>query len=83
MACFLNDAKHMQQNKGQIMEIKSLGSLVIAAMLGSAITIGSYNLMDEGNSVQIEHLDGTPAVQAKYNANTKVVEVPANFTVNE
>lgn len=62
------------------MEMKSFGSLIAAAMLGSAITIGSYQLMHEdSNSVKIEHIDGTPVVQAKYDSD-KLMDVPISFT---
>ena len=62
------------------MEMKSFGSLMIAAMLGSGITIGSYHLMNrDSNSVKIEHVDGIPAVQANYSGE-KVMDVPTSFT---
>ena len=54
----------------------------MAAILGSAITIGSYYYFFDKNNkiVKIEHIDGTPAIGAAYTFNKNGEIVPLNFS---
>ena len=60
--------------------MKNFGSLVLAALLGSAITIGAYVWFGKENSVKIEHVNGVPAAQVAYGINEKGEAVPLDFT---
>lgn len=61
------------------MEIKNFGSLVAAAFLGSAITLGSFQLLDDDKATNSTSPSTTPVVKTSYNS-SKTVEVPVNFT---
>ena len=61
--------------------MKRFGSLLLAAVLGSAITLIAtqwYNPRGEG--VRIEHIDGAPASQVAYRLNEKGEAIPLDFT---
>lgn len=62
--------------------MKRFGVLVLAAILGSALTMGSYKLFVTGNgkSFKIEHISGTPIVGAAYTVNNQGEIVPLDFT---
>lgn len=61
------------------MEKKNFSMLLLAAVLGSGITIGTYEFSKEDVSpIRIEHVDGTPSVNTNYSANNEAV--PASFT---
>ena len=61
--------------------MRKFGSLFGAAVLGSALTIGSFQLMtDNREPLKIEHVDTTPAVQTNYSADESGSTVPLDFT---
>src|SRR5258706_7345890 len=62
--------------------MKKFGSLVLAAILGSVITITTYQWLgkDQTNGIKIEHIDGTPTSQVAYRINEKGEAVPLDFT---
>ncbi len=62
--------------------MKKLGILFIAAILGSAFTIATFEVMDLGEkkTVRIEHIDGTPARSAVYTMDKNGEMVPLDFT---
>jgi Do/DeqQ family serine protease len=61
--------------------MKNFGSLVLAAILGSVITIATYTWFEtEKNSVKIEHINGAPVSQVAYRINEKGEAVPLDFT---
>lgn len=60
--------------------MKNFGSLVLAAILGSAITMGAYLWLGKENSVKIEHVNGLPTSQVAYRINEKGEAVPLDFT---
>lgn len=61
--------------------MKKFSALIAAAVLGSAITIGSFQIFDfnEGKVVRVETIDTVPAVKAVY-TNEKGEVVPLDFT---
>jgi Do/DeqQ family serine protease len=61
--------------------MKNFGSLVLAAILGSVITITTYSWFEkEKNSVKIEHVNGSAVSQVAYRLNEKGEAVPLDFT---
>lgn len=61
--------------------MKRFSAFVLASMVGSLVTIGSYELInDEPNEVKIEHVDKTPVVSAAYTVNEAGEYVPLDFT---
>lgn len=61
--------------------MKNFGSLMLAAVLGSLITIGATQWMGEKNEgVKIEHISGAPISQVAYTTNAKGEMVPMDFT---
>lgn len=50
---------------------------MVAAILGSAITLGSMKVLDlqvnEGQTLKIEHVDGTPVVQTGYSGDAAAI----------
>ncbi len=62
--------------------MKNFGSLVLAAILGSVITITAYQWLgkDKSNGVKIEHIDGAATSQVAYRINEKGEAVPLDFT---
>ncbi|MGC4022499.1 MAG: Do family serine endopeptidase [Cyclobacteriaceae bacterium] len=61
--------------------MKNFGSLVLAAILGSVITIASYQwFAKEKDSIKIEHVNGLPTSQVAYRINEKGEAVPLDFT---
>lgn len=63
------------------MKWKTFGMLVLAAILGSALTTGIYLFTDKGHrSVTVEHLAATPVVGAAYTVNADGEMVPLEFT---
>ena len=63
------------------MKWKTFGMLILAAILGSALTTGIYRLTDKpGQSVTVEHLPATPVMGAAYTVNADGEVVPLEFT---
>ena len=63
------------------MSMKNFGSLMLAAVLGSVITIAATQWMGEKNGgVKIEHVSGVPISQVAYATNAKGEVVPLDFT---
>ena len=63
------------------MTMKNFGSLMLAAVLGSVITISATQWMGEKNEgVKIEHISGAPISQVAYTTNAKGEMVPLDFT---
>ncbi len=63
------------------MTMKNFGSLILAAVLGSVITIAATQWMGEKNEgVKIEHISGAPISQVAYTKNEKGEMVPLDFT---
>lgn len=60
--------------------MKNFGSLMLAAILGSVITVATYTWFEKGNAVRVEHIDGTPLSQVAYRINEKGEAVPLDFT---
>jgi len=62
--------------------MKRFGSLLLAAVLGSVITIvaSQWLLKDQRSGVKIEHITGTPASQVAYTVNELGQVVPLDFT---
>ncbi len=62
--------------------MKNFGSLVLAAILGSVITITTYQWLgkDKNNGIKIEHINGIPTSQVAYRINEKGEAVPLDFT---
>jgi serine protease Do len=62
--------------------MKRFGSLLLAAVLGSVITIVATQRLfkDEQSGVKIEHITGTPASQVAYTVNDLGQVVPLDFT---
>lgn len=56
--------------------------LVLAAILGSGLTIGTYQLIDTDaeRTIKIEHLSSSPVVGAAYTVNDQGEIVPLEFT---
>jgi len=63
------------------MKKAKFGLLLIAAVLGSVITTGTYYLLDRNNhTVKIEHTTGLPAMGAVYTLNDQGEIIPLEFT---
>jgi len=64
------------------MKIKKFSMFVVAAILGSALTIGAFQIIGgKGKrSIKIEHISGTPVVGAAYTLNDEGEIVPLEFT---
>ncbi len=62
--------------------MKNFLSLVLAAILGSTITIASYQWFgkNENGGVKIEHINGAPTSQVAYRLNEKGEAIPLDFT---
>ena len=61
--------------------MKNFGSLLLAAVLGSVITIAATQWFGKKNEgVKIEHISGTPISQVAYSTNAKGEMVPMDFT---
>jgi serine protease Do len=62
--------------------MKRFGSLLLAAMLGSVITIVATQWLvnDQQSGVKIEHITGAPASQVAYTLNDLGQVVPLDFT---
>src|SRR5262245_49041570 len=61
--------------------MKRFGSLFLAAVLGSALTIGVTQwVTDENQSIRIEHVQGIPASQVAFHVNENGEVVPLDFT---
>ncbi len=62
--------------------MKRFGSIILAAVLGSAITLGTYKLLEnkQENPVTVTHISGTPVVDAAYTVNHNGDIVPLDFT---
>lgn len=61
--------------------MKRFGSLLLAAVLGSGITIGTYEIMDKGDRVvRLDYSSGVPTSQVAYHVNEDGEVVPLDFT---
>jgi len=62
--------------------MKRFGSLLLAAVLGSVITIGAsqWLMKDQQQGVKIEHINNVPAAQVAYQVNEQGLVVPLDFT---
>ncbi len=62
--------------------MKKFGLLVLSAILGSALTIGTFSFFESkgGRSIKIEHVSGAPVVGAAYTLNSSGDIVPLEFT---
>ncbi len=62
--------------------MKHFGSLLLAAVLGSVITIvaSRWLVKDQPQGVKIEHINGVPASQVAYQVNEQGQVVPLDFT---
>jgi serine protease Do len=62
--------------------MKRFGSLLLAAILGSVITIvaSQWLIKDQQQGVKIEHINGVPASQVAYQVNEQGQVVPLDFT---
>lgn len=62
--------------------MKNFGSLLLAAALGSMLTIGAFKWMDKDSShnVKIEHIEGLPTSQVAFRVNENGEAVPLDFT---
>lgn len=61
--------------------MKQFGTLLLAAMVGSGITIAAYDWWgDTREGVRIEHVTGTPTAQVAYRTNERGELVPLDFT---
>ncbi len=63
--------------------MKRFGTLILAAILGSALTIGAFigfGITDKGKDIKIEQISGTPVVRTAYTINEKGEVVPLEFT---
>jgi len=61
--------------------MKKLTGMVLAAILGSALTIGSFFLIvkDGSKTVKIEHITGTPTIGTTYTVDSNGDIVPLDF----
>jgi Do/DeqQ family serine protease len=62
--------------------MKNFGSLLLAAVLGSMLTIATFKWIekDPNNNVKIEHIDGLPTSQVAFRVNENGEAVPLDFT---
>ncbi len=62
--------------------MKKFGLLIVAAVIGSALTIGTFKLIEPGTGkhVKIEHISGSPVVGAAYTVNKNGEIEPLEFT---
>src|SRR5262245_6688552 len=61
--------------------MKRFGSLFLAAILGSTLTIAVTQwVTDENQGVKIEHVQGVPACQVAFRVNDNGEAVPLDFT---
>lgn len=63
--------------------MKRFGTFLLAAILGSALTIGAFigfGITDKGKDIKIEQISGTPVVRTAYTVNEKGEVVPLEFT---
>ncbi|MDZ7647707.1 MAG: hypothetical protein U5K54_11300 [Cytophagales bacterium] len=62
--------------------MKRFGSFLLAAVMGSMITIGAsqWLMKDQQNGVKIEHINGVPTSQVAYQVNEQGQIVPLDFT---
>ncbi len=62
--------------------MKKIGTLLLSAVIGSALTLGTYIIVNPGNgkSIKIEHISGSPVVGAAYTIDKKGEIIPLDFT---
>jgi serine protease Do len=60
--------------------LKKFGTLILAAIIGSALTIGTFQIFSDGHKISIEHISGTPVTGAAYTVNENGEVVPLEFT---
>ena len=61
--------------------MRKFGQLLLAGLLGSIITLGTYNLISkEDTTVKIEHQDNMPLASVGYSINENGEAVPLDFT---
>lgn len=62
--------------------MKQFGTLILAAIVGSALTVGTLKVVDKGETktFKIEHISEPPVVGAVYTMNREGEVVPLDFT---
>lgn len=62
--------------------MRKFGLLILSAVIGSALTIGTFEIIGSGNrkAVKIEHISGAPVVGAAYTVDSKGEIIPLEFT---
>ncbi|HLT71883.1 MAG TPA: Do family serine endopeptidase [Cyclobacteriaceae bacterium] len=61
--------------------MRAFGSFLLAAVLGSAITVGTYEFIDkDSKGVQLDFSSGVPASHVAYHVNEDGEVVPLDFT---
>ena len=62
--------------------MKKFGMLILSAVLGSALTIGSFLIfnLNGKEQVRVQHLSGSPVVGAAYTINDEGDIIPLEFT---
>jgi Do/DeqQ family serine protease len=61
--------------------MKRFGLLLVAAVLGSALTISAFKILEpDSKALKIEHISGAPVVDAAYTINKDGEIVPLDFT---
>lgn len=60
--------------------MKNFGSLMLAAALGSVITVATYSWFEKERAVKIEHVNGTSVSQVAFRNNEKGEVVAPDFT---
>jgi len=62
--------------------MKKIGILILSAVIGSALTLGTFIIVKpwNGKSIKIEHISGSPVVRAAYTVDKKGEIIPLDFT---
>jgi len=59
---------------------RKFSMVLLAAILGSALTIGAFSWINKDKTVSVEYLSGTPVVGAAYTVNEAGEMIPLEFT---
>ena len=62
------------------MTLRKFSMLLLAAILGSALTMGAFSWINKDKTVIVEHLPGAPVIGAAYTVNGEGDLVPLEFT---
>lgn len=71
---------HVNINTKIFKHMKRFGSLFLAAILGSLITISSFQYLKDNNEGVSLHFQSTPAAQVAYAVNENGEAIPVNFS---